>query len=46
MAEEKQFTHEELNALRYACGYVGFKLLKKYEKRSGKKADQFEMCLG
>ena len=46
LEEEPQFTQEELNALRYACGYVPHKLLKKYEKRTGKKADQFEMCLG
>ena len=42
---EEQFTSEELNALRYACGYVAHKLLKKYEKRGGDKANQFEMCL-
>ena len=28
-----EFTRDELNALRYACGYVTHKLLKKYEKR-------------
>ncbi len=35
--EAPLFTQEELNALRYACGYVPHKLLKKYEKRTGKK---------
>lgn len=41
-----EFTKDELNALRYACGYVAHKLLKKYEKRKSEKSDQFEMCLG
>ncbi len=44
--EEKQFSRDELNALRYACGYVAQKILKKYENRKSKKADEFEMCLG
>ena len=50
---EVQLSKDELNALRYASGYVPMKLLKKYEKkgemerkRMGKKIDQFEMCLG
>ena len=42
---DEQFTPDELNALRYACGYVPHKLLKKYEKRGDEKANQFEMCL-
>ena len=47
---EVQLSKDELNALRYASGYVPMKLLKKYEKkgemeRMGKKIDQFEMCL-
>ncbi len=30
----------------HACGYVALKLLRKYERKSGEKFDQFEMCLG
>ena len=43
----QHLSKDELNALRYACGYVAHKLLKKYEKEhddSGKFA-QYEMCL-
>lgn len=50
---EAQLSKDELNALRYASGYVPAKLLKKYggkgereRKRLGNKLDQFEMCLG
>ena len=50
---EVQLSKDELNALRYASGYVPRKLLKRYEKKGererkkmGKKIDQFEMCLG
>ena len=50
---EVQLSKDELNALRYASGYVSRKLLKKYEKKGekerkkmGKKIEQFEMCLG
>ena len=42
---DEQFTPDELKALRYACGYVPHKLLKKYEKRGDVKANQFEVCL-
>ncbi len=36
-----------LNAMRYACGYVPHKLLKKYEKRSGEKCgEKYTKCLG
>ena len=43
----QHLSKDELNALRYACGYVAHKLLKKYEKEhdNGKFA-QYEMCLG
>ena len=37
---------EELNALQYACGYVPHTLLKRFQKRSGRKYDQFIQCLG
>lgn len=37
---------DELNALQYACGYVPHSLLKKFQKRSGRKYDQFIQCLG
>ena len=36
----------ELNALRYASGYVPHALLKKYEKRCGSKYNSFIECLG
>ena len=36
---------DELNALRYACGYVPHNLLKKFQDRSGTKFDQFVECL-
>ena len=32
---------DEENALRYACGYIPFKLLKKYKTQSSEKAFQF-----
>lgn len=41
-----EFNKDELNALRYACGYVALKLLRKYKRKRGEKFDQFEMCLG
>lgn len=49
--QEVQMSKDEINALRYASGYVPMKLLKKYEKKGkkkklGEKAEQFEMCLG
>ena len=36
---------DELNALRYASGFVVRQILKKYEKRSDEVADQFVVCL-
>ena len=43
---EVVLTVDELNALRYACGYVSHRLLKKFEKRKGDKFCQFIHCLG
>ena len=37
---------DELNVLRYACGYVGRKLLKQYEKKHEDVAVQYVACLG
>ena len=41
-------TGDELNALRYACGYVAHSLLKKFEKQRTRvdKFSQFITCLG
>ena len=49
--QEVQLSKDEMNALRYASGYIVMKILKKYEKehvrkKLGIKAEQFEMCLG
>ena len=51
VVQELQLTKDEMNALRYASGYVARKLLKKYEnehsrKKLGIKAEHFEECLG
>ena len=40
------FTDDELNAMRYACGYVPHVLLKKYEIRDGSIFSQYVQCLG
>jgi len=40
------FTEDEMNAMRYACGYVPHALLKKYEKKCGEKYSNFVQCLG
>ena len=37
---------DELNALRYAAGFVPHSLLKRFEKRTGEKFSQFTTCLG
>ena len=37
---------DELNVLRYACGYVAHNLLKRYEKKTGDIAQQYVTCLG
>ena len=39
-------TPDELNTMQYACGYVPYKLLKKYEKKTGLQAECFVECLG
>ena len=46
-SEEVLLSKDELNSLRYACGYVALKLLKRYEnkKHLGKKGEEFETCL-
>lgn len=40
--QQGEIPADELNAMQYACGYVPFKLIKKYE---GKKSKHF-LCLG
>ena len=42
--EEILLSKDELNTLRYSCGYVALKILKKYEKSN--KYPDCEMCLG
>ena len=37
---------DEENALRYAAGYVPYRLLRRYEKSSNEKSQQFVECLG
>ena len=41
-----QFTTDELNAMRYASGYVPHKLLKKYENKCGDMYSHYVQCLG
>ena len=36
---------DQLNAMRYACGYVPHLLLKKYKTNAGVKAERFVQCL-
>lgn len=43
---ENNLTADELNAMQYACGYVPRALLRKYEKRTGSKFNQYVECLG
>ena len=45
-AEDNLLSTDELNALQYACGYVPHTLLKRFQKRCGRKYDQFIECLG
>ena len=40
-----QLTLDEANVLRYACGFVGMKLHKKFLKIKGIKAAEFTECL-
>lgn len=46
-ATEKQdeIPADELNVMQYACGFVPFKLIKKYKTNSGGKAGLFLDCL-
>ena len=46
IAEPTVLTEDELNAMRYACGYVPRALLKKYEVKCGDKYSDFVQCLG
>lgn len=41
-----ELTSDELNAMRYACGYVPRSLLKKYEIKCGDMYSQYVQCLG
>ena len=41
-----ELSEDELNALRYACGYVPYSLLRRYEKLSSDKYTKFVECLG
>ena len=43
---ESPLSKDELNAMQYACGYVPHALLKRYEKRNGRKYETFIECLG
>ena len=45
---EASMSPDELNVLRYACGFVPFKLLKSFEKKdsTATKYDRFIHCLG
>ena len=40
-----ELTEDELNAMRYACGYVSRSLLKKYENKAGDVYSQYVQCL-
>ena len=44
--KESSMGKDELNALRYAGGFVPHSLLKRYEKKSGKKFEEYVECLG
>ena len=41
-----QISTDELNAMRYACGYVPRTLLKRYENKPGQVYSQYVQCLG
>eukprot|EP00118_Oscarella_pearsei_P015513 m.140398 g.140398 ORF g.140398 m.140398 type:complete len:302 (+) comp38303_c0_seq10:318-1223(+) len=45
MAPPMELTDEEENALRYAAGYVPYKLLKRYEGNSERSAEIYRQCL-
>lgn len=44
--KQVHLTVDEMNAMRYACGYVPHSLLKRYQVKSGQKYAQFVECLG
>ena len=46
VAESPPLSKDELNAICYVGGYVPHSLLKRFEKRKGKKYDQFIESLG
>lgn len=39
-------TTDEMNVIRYACGYVARSLLKRYERKSGDVYEEYVACLG
>lgn len=41
-----QISTDELNAMRYACGYVPHTLLKRYKNIPGQVYSQYVQCLG
>ncbi len=43
--EEIKLTSDELKIVRYASGFVPYKLLRKYETKLGEKFDHFKVCL-
>ena len=45
-SQQVQLPPDELNAMQYACGYVPYKLLKKYESTEGDRSRRFLECLG
>ena len=44
--DDVSLAKDELSVLQYACGYVPCCLLKKLQRKSGTKYDQFVQCLG
>lgn len=46
MAVSTVLTEDELNAVRYSCGYIPHALLKKYETRCEDMYSEYVQCLG
>ena len=44
--EQVEIPADELNVMQYACGYVPYKLIKKYEGRKGDRHANILECLG
>ena len=44
--DTSELTFDDLNVLRYACGFVAHSLLKKFDKRKGQKYALFVDCIG